>query len=204
MMTEEPARTDLVPLDKVNVENAAAVTSGFFGLVIGGPLGAALFAAVAKYVSKKDNEGGEALRGVGKTVVEVYNYLTKLNSKYKLIDYATETVSKVTSSVETPEGISSVTKTTAEVVEKIKGINSEYDLISKGKQALEVATTLSDSAFEKLEELNAKVCVLFNGSPYFNNFCLSSTISLRPVRRLLMSPSRRSRTNSTRSKVLSR
>ena len=153
---------DLVPLDKENVENAAAVTTGVLGLILGGPVGALLFAAIGKYLSKKENEGGEAIRGVGKTVVEAYNFVTKLNSKYKLSDKAIETVAKATSSTDAPEPLSKVTKTTNEVVDKLKQINSEYDLVNKGKQAIGVAATLSDSALEKLEELNAKVTGYLN------------------------------------------
>ena len=157
--TPTPASSsfDLVPLDKENIENAASVTTGVFGLLIGGPIGALLFAALGKYLSKKENEGGEAIRGVGKAVVEAYNFVTKLNSKYKLSDKAIESVSKAASSADAPEPLSKVTKTTNEVVDKLKQFNSEYDLVNKSKQALGVAATLSDSALEKLEELNTKV-----------------------------------------------
>lgn len=61
------------------MQSAAAVTGGILGLVLFGPVGALVLAAITNFVSKKDDEAGEALRGLGKTVVESYNFLTKLN-----------------------------------------------------------------------------------------------------------------------------
>merc|ERR1719460_1697738 len=43
---------------------------------------------------KKNDETGEAVRGFGKTSLEVYNYLTKLNGKYEITDKISTTVSK--------------------------------------------------------------------------------------------------------------
>ena len=40
----------LVPVDKVNIENAAAVTSGIFGFFLAGPVVALILAAIANYV----------------------------------------------------------------------------------------------------------------------------------------------------------
>lgn len=155
MAEEKPV--DLVPVDKVNIENAASVTSGVLGLILAGPVGALVFAALGKYVSKKENESGEVLRGVGKNVVEIYNFFTKLNTKYELDKKITETVSKVGSSVDTSnETVATVTKTASTAVAKFDELNKEYDLVSKGKQVVEVAATLSETALEKIEELNAK------------------------------------------------
>jgi hypothetical protein len=50
-MAEES--TGIVPVDKVNVESAGSVTGGILGFVLGGPVLAALFAAITNYVIKK-------------------------------------------------------------------------------------------------------------------------------------------------------
>ena len=63
---------------------ASAVTGGVVGFALAGPLGALVSAAISNYVSKKGNDAGVALRGFGKTVIESYNFLTTLNSKYYL------------------------------------------------------------------------------------------------------------------------
>jgi hypothetical protein len=109
----EPSKSVvLVPLDKVNIENAAAVTGGILGFVLGGPALAAIFAAVTNYVSKKDGESGEALRGVGKTVIESYNFLNKINTKYSVTGKVGSSVSKAVSGVETDSDILDKVKST--------------------------------------------------------------------------------------------
>merc|ERR1711916_178178 len=96
----EKKPVELVPLDKTNIEAAAAVTGGILGLVLTGPVGAVILAALTNYVVKKENESGEALRGLGKTVVESYNFLNKLNSKYELSDKVSKSVGAAVDSAE--------------------------------------------------------------------------------------------------------
>ena len=49
---------DLVPVTKVNTENASAITGGILGIILGGPIFRMLLAAISNYVAKKDNEAG--------------------------------------------------------------------------------------------------------------------------------------------------
>ena len=150
--------TSIVPVDKTNVENAATVTTAFLGLAMGGPVGALFFAALGKYLAKKDNESGVVVRGIGKSVVEVYNFFMSLEEKYHLAEKATTTIDETSTKLaKDSEGVATVKKSATEAISKIKELNSEFDLVGKGKQALEVAATLSESALEKVEELNAKV-----------------------------------------------
>lgn len=149
---------ELVPIDKVTIENSAAVTSGLVGFVLGGPVFAVILAAITNYVSKKDNESGVALRGVGKTVIESYNFLTKLNSKYEVTDKIGSSLEKAVSSVDTDTDIVEKVKSTySSTTSKITELNEQYDLVGKGKEVLVATATLSDSAIDKLLELNAKV-----------------------------------------------
>lgn len=162
LFSEEPSKnTDLVPLDKVNIENAAAVTGGILGFALGGPVIALILAAVSNYVSKKDSDAGTALRGFGKTVIESFNFLTTLNKKYDVTGAVSSTVSKAVTSAEgESEGFEKVSKTVNSTFSKIKEINAEFDIVGKGKQAAIAAAALSDAALEKVEELNAKVIEL--------------------------------------------
>ena len=61
-MSEEDA--NIVPLEKENIENAAAVTGGFLGFVLAGPVAGLVLAALTNYVVKKDNDTGDILRFV--------------------------------------------------------------------------------------------------------------------------------------------
>lgn len=55
------------------------VSLGFF---VGGPFLAAVLAIAANYGSKQENEAGDAVRAVGKTAIEAFNFLTNVNTKY--------------------------------------------------------------------------------------------------------------------------
>lgn len=153
------AGSELVPVEKTNIENAAAVSGGIVGFAIGGPVVAIVLAALSNYVSKKeDSDYGAALRGFGKTVIESYNFLTTLNNKYDATGAAANSLDKFITSAEVEsEGFGKFTKTVGNIGTKVQEINGEFDLIGKGKQVVIAASALSDAALEKLEELNAKV-----------------------------------------------
>eukprot|EP00981_Chlorochromonas_danica_P002876 scaffold572_cov163-Ochromonas_danica.AAC.6 len=157
MSDEEAPKVDLVPLDRSNVESAATVTGGVLGLILGGPVGALILAAVTNYVAKKENDSGEAIRGFGKTALESFNFLTKINQKYNIADKVGETVTKtVDSVVPENEALEKVKETYSATVTKIDELNKEYDLVSKSKEVLSAAATLSDAAIEKAVEINQK------------------------------------------------
>jgi len=149
------ADKEIVPVDRENSINAATVSSAITGLLFLGPIGALVFAGAAWNVGKKENEAGEALRGVGKAVLEAYNFLTTLNDKYKLTDKAVSAIDTAVSSSEN-ETVGQVKQTINEVTSKIGELNKEYDLVSKGKELAKTAVTVTDAALEKVVELNAQ------------------------------------------------
>lgn len=149
---------EIVPLEKPNIQSAAAVTGGILGFVLGGPVWGVAFAALSNFVSKKEDDYGDALRGFGKVVIESYNFLNKINSKYEITNKVSSAVSSVVSSVNTEsESLDTIKKTYTETISKIDEINKEYDLVNKGTEVIAAAATLSDAAIEKVVELNAKV-----------------------------------------------
>jgi len=161
MAAEEPKlepSTSIVPVDLDNIGTAAGIFGGILGLILFGPVPAVVLAAVAKYSSKKENDAGEALRGLGKTLIESYNYLVKINSKYDLTGKTATAVGDAVAKlpISDNESLDSVKKTITSTVEKVKELDKEIDFVSKGKQVLSAASTISDSALEKVEELNAK------------------------------------------------
>lgn len=162
MSEESEVKYDLVPVDKTNIESAASFTGAILGLVIAGPVGGLFLAAIVNYVSKKDNEAGEALRGIGKTIVESVNFFKKVDSKYTVTGAVTESVTSLTSQVAAEnESIEKVTTTLSTAVAKVQELDKEYDLLGKGKEVIGAAGTFSDAALEKIDELNQKVCSYF-------------------------------------------
>lgn len=164
LFNEPSSKTDLVPLEKSNIENAAAVSAGIVGFAVGGPVFGLILAAISNYASKKEgSDYGVALRGFGKTVIESYNFLTTLNNKYDATGAASNSLDKFITSAEIEsEGFGKFTKTVGSIGTKVQEINGEYDLVGKGKQVIIAASALSDAALERLEELNAKVRYLRN------------------------------------------
>jgi len=164
MSSEESSggKYNLVPVDKTNIESAASFTGAIFGLIVAGPVGGLFLAAIVNYVSKKDNEAGEALRGIGKTIVESVNFFKKVDSKYTVTGAVSETVTSVTSQAAAEnETVEKVTTSLSTAVAKVQELDKEYDLLGKGKDVIGAAGTFSDAALEKIDELNQKVCVMY-------------------------------------------
>lgn len=147
----------LAPINDDSVKAAGAISGGVIGFLLAGPLGGVLLAAISSYVSKKNDETGEAVRGFGKTSLEVYNYLTKLNGKYEITDKISTTVSKQLDSLDVEsDSVDKIKSAVSTTTEKISELNKEYDFVSKTVQVGSAASTLSDSAIDKLLELNNK------------------------------------------------
>jgi hypothetical protein len=161
--TEEPPkepskRTDLVPLEKANIESAAALTGGVLGFAVGGPVIGLILAAISNYVSKKDSDAGTALRGFGTSAIESYNFVRTLNGKYDVSGAVSSQVNKLVISGEgESEGFKKVTKTWNDITLKISEISEEFDILGKSKQIVTAAGDLTDAALEKVEELNGQV-----------------------------------------------
>ena len=146
------AEGETIPATKENVESVAGVTGGVLGLIVLHNFWLSVgLAAVSLYVSKKDNDGGEAVRGVAKAVLDGVNFVTRLNSKF---DVTGKVVGKVTEVVDSNE--SEAVVKVKEVIGKVSEVNSQYGLLDKGKEAIGAAAKLSGTALEKAEDLNSK------------------------------------------------
>lgn len=145
--------TELAPVNDETIASAAGVTGGVFGFVLGGPIFALLFGTATVYVSKKDNEVAEGVRGIGKAVVETYNYFTKLNNKF---DFTGKATTSITKAIDEAAVDSEVVGSVKEALNKAKDLNKEYDIVGKTTNAVAATTTLTEAAYEKVEELNEK------------------------------------------------
>mmetsp|Transcript_40163 Transcript_40163/g.45709 ORF Transcript_40163/g.45709 Transcript_40163/m.45709 type:complete len:221 (-) Transcript_40163:113-775(-) len=149
----------LVPIKEETVEFTAGIIGGVAGLAIGGPVFAAIAAAASNYVSKRDNEVSDIIGAVSKSAIQIYNYLTTLDSKYEILLKAQ---SSLENSLEKLKSLESVDEETVAKVEnalastkdKITEINDEYDLLGGGVTALGVVGDLVEKAIVKTGELN--------------------------------------------------
>ena len=151
LFMSEEKKFDIIPMNDDTIKQAGAFTTGFIALVLVGPVGAIVMAALANYAAKKDNDVGTAIKGIGKSVIESTNYLKKLNSKY---DITTKTAASITNAVSSID--SEFKETVGTVVETITKLDKDYDIVSKGSIVVDTAAKFSDLALEKVEELNAK------------------------------------------------
>jgi chromosome segregation ATPase len=149
----------LVPIKEETVEFTAGIIGGIAGLALGGPLLAAIAAATANYLSKTDGEVSDVVQAVSKSSIQVYNYLSTLDSKYEVLSKAKAQLEKALDSLKSqetvdPEAVEKVEKALASTTAKIKEINDEYDLVGAGTTALGVVGDLVEKAVKKAGELN--------------------------------------------------
>lgn len=151
--------TAIVPINEETVEFTAGLLGGAVGFAIGGPVLGAVTAAAANYASKTDAEAGEILSAVSKTSIEIFNYFSKLDSKYEVLDQAKGQLESALDKVKSSEGanpetIEKIESALASTNAKISEINDEYDLVGTGMTALGVVGDLVEKAIIKAGELN--------------------------------------------------
>lgn len=151
--------TAIVPVNEETVEFTAGLLGGIVGFSVGGPVLGAIGAAAANYASKTDAEVGEILSAVSKSSIEIFNYFSKLDSKYEVLDSAKGQLEKALEKVKSsesanPETIEKIESALSSTNKKIAEINDEYDLVGTGMTALGVIGDLVEKAIIKAGELN--------------------------------------------------
>ena len=151
--------TAIVPVNEETVEFTAGLLGGAAGFFLGGPVLGAIGAAAANYASKTDAEVGEILSAVSKTSIEIFNYFSKLDSKYEVLDKAKVQLETALDKVKSSEGanpetIEKIESALSKTNSKISEINDEYDLVGTGMTALGVVGDLVEKAIIKAGELN--------------------------------------------------
>lgn len=149
----------LVPIKEETVEFTAGILGGAAGFLIGGPVLGAIGAAAANYASKLDNDVSEVISGVSKTSIQVYNYLTQLDSKYEILSKAQASLEDSLNKLKSQPSVDAATiekveSALAATKSKIDDINDEYDLVGAGTTALGVIGDLVEKAIKKAGELN--------------------------------------------------
>lgn len=150
----------IVPVKQETVEFTAGLIGGAAGFAIGGPVFGAIGAAAANYVSKQgDGEVTEVISAISKSSIEVFNFLSRLDAKYELLDKSKDqleaALDKAKSSGKTnPETIEKIESALSSTKAKITELNDEYDLVGAGSTALGVVGDLVEKAIKKAGELN--------------------------------------------------
>jgi hypothetical protein len=137
------------------------ILGGIVGFSVGGPWLAAITAAAANYVSKQDMEISQVITAVAKSSIQVYNYLSTLDTKYELLTKAQGSLQDSLTKIKAgdnvnPETVKKVEDALDATSSKIKDLNDEYDLVGSGVSALGVAGDLVERAVVKAGELNSE------------------------------------------------
>jgi len=149
----------IVPIKEETVEFAAGIIGGVIGFAVGGPVLGALGAAVANYASKTEQEVGTVVSAVSRSSIEVFNYLSRLDSKYEILTGAQGSLETALDKLKAESGdnkeqIGKVEKALGSTTDKIKEINDEYDLVGTTTTALGVVGDLVEKAIKKAGDLN--------------------------------------------------
>lgn len=96
-------------------------------------------------------------RGLGKTVVESYNFVSKMNNKYGVSQKVGKKIGEAVDNVESDsETLESIKSSLGSAASKFDELNKEYDFGLKAKQVASSASVLSDAAVGKIDEANKK------------------------------------------------
>jgi hypothetical protein len=157
--TAPESKGALVLINEETIEFTAGLIGGSVGLIIGGPVVAALGAAAANYVSKSDNDVGDIVGTVSKSAIEIYNYLASLDGKYEILNKAKGSLESALTKLKSqqsvdPAAVEKVEKALASTKAKIAEVNDEYDLVGAGVTALGVIGDLVEKTVKKVSELN--------------------------------------------------
>mmetsp|Transcript_13178 Transcript_13178/g.19888 ORF Transcript_13178/g.19888 Transcript_13178/m.19888 type:complete len:212 (-) Transcript_13178:288-923(-) len=145
--------SDIVPVNEDSIKASVAITGALAGLTIGGPVTAALGAALANYVATKDSDFNAPANSVGKTILLMWNLLLKANADLGVTDKAGASIkesvtnAKAGSSGETVEQIEGALES---VLAKSKELNEEYKLVDAFTEILGKAGDLSVEAIDAL------------------------------------------------------
>lgn len=155
MMAEaepEPSSSVLVAVSEDNVKTTVGIGGAVAGFSVAGPVGAAVGAAVANYASKKDGEVGDITMGLGKILLNVYNFALKTNDNFELTDKAGAALSeqldklKANSESDTIEQVEAALTT---VTTKTGELYDEFAIGDKLKEVLTAAGGLTSDAIDK-------------------------------------------------------
>mmetsp|Transcript_14254 Transcript_14254/g.23596 ORF Transcript_14254/g.23596 Transcript_14254/m.23596 type:complete len:230 (-) Transcript_14254:128-817(-) len=156
-----PASTggSLVAIKEETVEFTAGLVGGAIGFAVGGPVLGAIGAAAANYASKMDNDVSQVVSAVSKSSIQIYNYLTQLDSKYEILTKAQASLEdsltklKAQGTVD-PATLEKVENALSSTKSKISELNDEYDLVGASTTAFGVIGDLVEKAVLKAGELN--------------------------------------------------
>ena len=158
----DPNYGAIVPVNKANIEFTSGVLAGGIALALGAtPVFAVVVAAIANYISKKEDLGelNEFVNAISTASLNTLNWFGKLDSKYlvlgKLSDQLDAQITKLKNSEgESAENIRQIEEALAKTSKQIQQLAEEIDLVEGSKQALGAVGEVIETSVDKAVDAN--------------------------------------------------
>ena len=160
-----PRELAIVPINEATVQFTAGTIGGVAGLVVGGPVVAALSATIFNYLSRKDEDKSSSSTSPKKivdtaalTALHFYNFLAQFEKDNKIVDSAFKLMEKVVDKAKESEGagdvLATLESTLGGVMSKVEELNDDYDLIGGAGTVLGSFGDLLEVGLDKVVEAN--------------------------------------------------
>lgn len=158
-----PTSRSIVPVNESTIEFTSGLIAGIVGLALAGPVGGAVAALAANYASRTqgDLDAGDVIRSVSKSAIQVYNYLSRLDDKYRGLEKARESLAAAYKQLESepnadPLYLRRIEQSLERTAARMRELNEKYDLVDSGFVALGVVGDLVEITLNKIDEVNGK------------------------------------------------
>lgn len=161
-IVSDPLDGAIIPINSDNIEFASGILGGALALALGAsPVFAVVAAAVANYISKKDDLGevNELVQGISKASLSTINWFAKLDSKYALVGKLSDSLDKSLNDLKNSEGESAesykkIEESVSKTTNQIQQLADEIDFFEGGKQALGALGEVLETSIDKAVSAN--------------------------------------------------
>jgi len=160
MTSSRPPVLAQIPVNEYTVEFTSGLLGGAVGLALGGPAVGALVAATANYASRmKDGSTKAALQVVSTAVIEAYNFLVEVESRFRILAQTQEALKAGIDKLKENENfdreaVEAAEKALAETGKSIVDLNERYDLVNAGLIVLATIGDIVEKAITSTGELD--------------------------------------------------
>lgn len=161
-----PRELAIVPINEATVQFTAGAVGAAAGLVLGGPILAAVSASVCNYLSRKEEDASANTTSAKKivdtasqTVLLAYNFLAQFEKNNRIFDSTFKLLEKAVDKAkeaDSPAGdaLVAVESTLGGIASKVEELNDDYDLVGGAGTVLESVGDLVEIGVDKAVELN--------------------------------------------------
>lgn len=162
-----PRELGIVPINEATVQFTAGTLGAATGLVLGGPILAAVIAAGFNYLSRKDEDRTTSSTTSAKKVVDTasqtallgYNFVAQFEKDNKVFDSILKLMENVVdkakeSDSSAGDALVTLESTLGGIASKVEELNDDYDLVGGAGTLLNSVGDLVETSVDKVLDLN--------------------------------------------------